>query len=129
MQMTLYFIQLKKTTSLTSLFFKKKICVSAILMDLSKALDTLNRNLLFAKLKDYDFSAKSLSYIHSHLNKQLQKANVNNNFSIWKEMFLGAPQGSILDPLLFNTYINDIFIVVDEAFLSNYADNTEILFN
>ena len=55
MQMTLYFIQLKKTTSLTSLFFKKKICVSAILMDLSKALDTLNRNLLFAKLKDYDF--------------------------------------------------------------------------
>ena len=98
-------------------------------MDLSEALGTLNRNLLFAKLKDYDSSAKSLSYIHSHLNKQLQKANVNNNFSIWKEMFLGAPQGSILGPLLFNTYINDIFIVVDEAFLSNYADNTEILFN
>ena len=57
-------------------------------MDLSKAFDTLNHNLLFAKLEDYDFSAKSLSYIHSYLNKQLQKANVNNDFSLWKEMFL-----------------------------------------
>ena len=57
-------------------------------MDLSKAFDTLNHNLLFAKLEDYDLSAKSLSYIHSYLNKQLQKANVNNDFSLWKEMFL-----------------------------------------
>ena len=46
-------------------------------MDLPKAFDILNHDLLIAKLEDYGFSAKSLSYIRSYLNKRLQKANVN----------------------------------------------------
>ena len=93
-------------------------------MDLSKAFDTVNHDLLIAKLEAYGFSVNSLSYIHSYLNKRLQKTNVNNNYSSWKEIFTGVPQGSILSPLLFNIYINDIFLFVDEAFLSNYADDT-----
>ena len=97
--------------------------VSAILMDLFKAFDTLNHDLLIAKLEGYGFCAKSLFYIHSYLNKQLQKANVNCDFSLWKEIFSGVLQGSILGPLLFNICINDIFLFVDAAFLSNYAGN------
>ena len=58
--------------------------VSAIFMDLSKAFDTLNHDLLIAKLEAYGFSAKSLSYIHSYLNKRLQNTNVNCDFSLRK---------------------------------------------
>ena len=55
---------------------------SAIFMDLSKAFDTLNHDLLVVKLEAYGFSAKSFSYIHSDLNKRLQKTNVNCDFSL-----------------------------------------------
>ena len=56
--------------------------VSAIFMDLFKAFDTLNHDLLIAKLEAYGFSAKSLSYIHSYLIRRLQKTNVNCDFII-----------------------------------------------
>ena len=58
--------------------------VSAIFMDLSKTFDTLNHDLLISKLESYGFSAKSLWYTHSYLNKRLQKTNVNCDFSLWK---------------------------------------------
>ena len=72
----------------------KSSSASAIFMDLSKAFDTLNHDLLIAKLEVYGFSAKSLSYIHSYLNKRLQKTNVNCDFSLWKEIFSEVPQRS-----------------------------------
>ena len=68
-------------------------------LDLSKAFDNLNHDLLIAKLEAYGFSATSYSYTRSYLSKRLQKTNVNCNFSLWKEIFLGFPQGSILVPL------------------------------
>ena len=83
--------------------------VAAIFIDLSKAFDTLNHDLLTAKLEAYGFSENSLNYIQSYLRNRLQRTNVNNNFSLWKDIFSGVPQGSILGPLMFNIYINNIF--------------------
>ena len=95
--------------------------VGAIFMDLSKAFDSLNHDLLIAKLETYGFSQNSLNYIQSYLRNRLQRTYVNNNFSQWKNIFSGVPQGSILGPLMFNICINDIFLFLDNGCLSNYA--------
>ena len=101
--------------------------VSAIFMDLIKVFDTVNHDLLIAKHEAYGFCGKSISYIHSYLSKRLQKTNVNCDFIPWKEIFSAVPQGSTFDPFLFNIYIHiyitEIFFLVAEAFLSNYADD------
>ena len=97
----------------------KGTSVGAIFIDLSKAFDTLNHDLLIAKPEAYGFSENPLNYIQSHLQNRSQRRNVNNNFTLWKGIFAGIPQGSILVPLLFNIYINDIFLFPDNIFLSN----------
>ena len=101
----------------------KKNLVGALITDLSKAFDCLNHELLIAKMEAYGFNKESLFYISSYLSGRKQRTKVNNSFSNWSEITSGVPQGSILGPLLFNIYLNDIFLFVDENCLANYADD------
>ena len=82
------------------------ICV--LFMDLPKASDTINHDLLMAKLHAYGFSINALNLMSSYLKNKKQRAKTNNNFSATKTVIAGVSQGSIDRPLLFNLFINDL---------------------
>ena len=101
----------------------KKLCAAAILTDLSKAFDCINHELLIAKLEAYGFSKNSLTYIYSYLSERKQRTKINTSYSSWNDIKSGVPQGSILGPLLFNIFLNDIFLFVERTKIVNYADD------
>ena len=72
---------------------KEYICV--LFMDLSKASDTINHDLLLAKLRAYAFSKNALNLMCSYLKNRKQRVQINNNFSAAKTVIAGVPQGSI----------------------------------
>ena len=61
-----------------------------------------------------------------YLTKIQQRVKVNGSFSSWKDLTRGVPQGSVLGPLLFNIYINDLFFFIQNSDICNYADDTTI---
>ena len=78
---------------------------------------------MIAKLHAYGFEYNALSLIYSYLSGRKQRTKIGTAFSKWADIILGVPQGSILGPLLFNIYINDIFFVTEETSITNYADD------
>ena len=75
--------------------------MSAFFMDFSKVFDTINHDLMLAKLKAYGFLTNALNLMHSYLKSRKQKVQINNKFSLERNVIAGVPQGSIDGPLLY----------------------------
>ena len=100
-----------------------------IYVDLSKAFDTINYDILLDKLSYYGISGRALKLLKSYLLDRKQYVVYNNCNSNLVDVTTGVPQGSILGPLLFSIYINDLIHVTEKLKFIMYAYDTTIYFN
>ena len=100
-----------------------------IYIDLSKAFDTLNFDILLYKLNYYGVTNEALVLIKSYLTNRKQYVKYNISESDFKQIETGVPQGSILGPFLFSIYINDLVTINNNFKFIMYADDTTIYFN
>ena len=107
--------------------FDSSLLTEVILIDLQKAFDTIHQNILLLKMPSLGFSREVIDWYKSYLSSRKFHVNVHDKFSTSADLRCGVPQKSILGPLLFLLYINDMPQAVDcDLFL--YADDTCLLF-
>ena len=100
--------------------------VGTILMDLSKAYDCLPHDLMVAKLEANGLAKESLPLISDYLSYHKQRTKIGSAYSDWANVIRGTLEGSILGPLLFNVFINDIFLVVEKSDICYFADDNTL---
>ena len=107
---------------------EKGDCVVGIFLDFSKAFDTVDHTILLQKLNFYGLKGTILSWFENYLSNRKQYVTYNSIKSTTEKINCGVPQGSILGPLLFLIYINDLSTVSKACMSILFADDTNMFF-
>ena len=107
---------------------KRKDSIS-VFLDLSKAFDVIDHNILENKLEHYGFRGKFLEFLLSFIKDRKYFVHINGKNSETKTVNIGVPQGSTLGPLLFLLYINDMIHISKIFFLTQFADDSTVTYS
>ena len=102
---------------------------AGIYLDLARAFDTVDTGILLRKLAKYGISEDANKLLKSYLTERTHKLRYKDIASGDCDVKCGVPQGSVLGPLLFTIYINDIYRACDEATILLFADDTALLYS
>ena len=107
----------------------KKLSTIGVFIDFSKAFDTINREILITKLEKYGIRGIALNLMKSYFANRSQQVQLGDSFSQSLPINIGVPQGSVLGPILFLIYVNEIPCISNLFSTCMFADDTSLLFS